>query len=229
MKERPSLKSFLLTKVEKILAPPEIKRAFSEFADAGLVKLGFLPEKMDGRGKILHISDTPTNMYGYLARTLRRIDPSVAVHTGDLADDVKLGLYPSEAGRYAAAARRLLNILAAPHRKVILVLGNHDSADLLPPLPSGCVVYDGAAEIELFGADFRIAHHVEKIMEKPVQYNLYGHNLSRRSFVDGEGRYFFNGLELMRLIDPVAGEIKTLVYPRGAADARMMRGGRRSR
>jgi hypothetical protein len=63
-------------------------------------------------------------------------------------------------------------------------------------------------------------------MEKPVQYNLFGHDLSSRSFVDGEGRYFLNGIETMNLIDPNAEEIKTLGYPSGANTARMMRGRR---
>jgi 3',5'-cyclic AMP phosphodiesterase CpdA len=150
----------------------------------------------------------------------------VVVHTGDLADDVKLGLYPAEAGRYALAARRLINILLAPHRRVILVMGNHDRADLLPSLPPECAVYEGAVEVKLSGTNFRISHYAEKIMEKPVQYNLFGHDLSSRSFVDGEGRCFLNGIETMNLIDPDTDEIKTLVYPRGADGARMMRGRR---
>ncbi|MDR3165012.1 MAG: metallophosphoesterase, partial [Synergistaceae bacterium] len=185
MKKRPSLKSFLLSKLRRTFDPVKIKRLFVEFSDISLVRLGYLPEKMDGLGKILHISDTPTGMYGYLARTLRRINPSVVVHTGDIADDIKLGLYPAEAGRYSLAAGRLINILLAPHRKIIIVLGNHDRADLLPTLPPECAVHEGAIDVKLLGANFRISHYAEKIMEKPVQYNLFGHDLSSRSFVDG--------------------------------------------
>ena len=226
MKERPSLKRFLLSKLRQTFDTAKIKRLFLEFADDSFVRLGYLPEKMDGLGKILHISDTPINMYGYLARTLRRINPSVVVHTGDLADDIKLALYPAEAGRYGLAAGRLINILLAPHRRVVIALGNHDRADLLPSLPPECSAHEGAVEIKLFGANFRISHYAEKIMEKPVQYNLFGHDLSSRSFVDGDGRYFLNGIETMNLIDTGAAEIKTLAYPRGADSARMMRGHR---
>jgi predicted phosphodiesterase len=223
MKERPSLKDYLLSKLRQTFAGAKIKRRFMEFADDSFVRLGYLPEKMDGMGKILHISDTPISIYGYLSRTLRRINPSVVVHTGDLADDIKLGLYPAEAGRYARAAGRLINILLAPHRRVLIVLGNHDRTDLLPSLPAECSVHEGTVEVKLLGANFRISHYAEKIMEKPVQYNLFGHDLSSRSFVDGEGRYFLNGIETMNLIDPSAEEIKTLVYPKGANCARMMR------
>ncbi|MDR1510418.1 MAG: metallophosphoesterase [Synergistaceae bacterium] len=223
MKERPPLKSYLLSKFRQIFAGTDIKLRLAKFADDSFVRLGYLPEKMDGLGKILHISDTPTTMYGYLARTLRRVSPSVVVHTGDLADDIKLGLYPTESGRYANAARKLINILLAPHRRVLIVLGNHDRADLLPSLPAECSVHEGAVDVKLSGANFRISHYAEKIMEKPVQYNLFGHDLSSRSFVDGEGRYFLNGIEMMRLIDPGADEIKMLVYPRCTDGARMMR------
>ncbi|MDR1581173.1 MAG: metallophosphoesterase [Synergistaceae bacterium] len=223
MKERPSLKVYLLSKLRQTFETAKIKRRLAEFADDSFVRLGYLPEKMDGLGKILHISDTPTSMYGYLARTMHRVNPSVVAHTGDLADDIKLDMYPAEAGRYALAAGRLINILLAPHRKVLIVLGNHDRADLLPSLPPECSVHEGTVEVKLLGANFRISHYAEKIMEKPVQYNLFGHDLSSRSFLDGEGRYFLNGIEAMRLIDPSADEIKTLAYPKSANGARMMR------
>jgi predicted phosphodiesterase len=223
MKERPSLKSYLLSRLRQTLAPADVKRRLAELADRGFVRLGYLPEKIDGYGKILHISDTPTGMYGYLSRTLRRINPSVVVHTGDLADDIKLSMYPAEADRYASAAGKLINILLAPHRRVVIVLGNHDRAELLPSLPPECSVHEGVIEMKLSGANFRISHYAEKIMEKPVQYNLFGHDLSRRSFADGEGRHFLNGIEAMNLIDPDAEDIKTLVYPKSADSARMMR------
>jgi hypothetical protein len=87
-------------------------------------------------------------------------------------------------------------------------------------------VHEGTVDVKLLGANFRISHYAEKIMEKPVQYNLFGHDLSSRSFVDDEGRHFLNGIETMNLIDTGAGEIKTLVYPKSADGARMLRGHR---
>jgi hypothetical protein len=226
LKEKPSPWNALLERLGKTIDPGNMKRSFSRLLDDGFVKLGFLPEMMDGAGKILHLSDTPTNMYGYLARVLRRINPSVVVHTGDLADDIKLGLYPGEAGRYSAAARRLFNILLAPHRTVIVALGNHDRMDLLPPLPSECIVCDNVMNMTLFGAKFRISHYIENVMEKPERYNLFGHDPASESFVDGEGRYFLNGIEIMRVIDPAADEMSFLIYPRRTRNARNMRGGR---
>ena len=91
--------------------------------DRALVKAGWLPEMMDGSYKILHLSDTPVTIYGYLARLLRRVSPSVLVHTGDLADDIKIGLYPGERERYRSAVRKLFDIIQAPRRRIILSLG----------------------------------------------------------------------------------------------------------
>ena len=205
------------------------KRTFSGLADDGLVKMGILPPMMDGSGKVLHISDTPAAIYGYLARVLRRVSPAVVVHTGDLADDIKLDNYPAEAARYAAAARRLINILLAPHRTVVFALGNHDRADLLPPLISQCVVCDNDAAVNMtfFGAGFRISHYAERVTDKPERYNLFGHDPGRESFADDSDRFFFNGMELMRIIDPITGEIMTLSYPGETKTARAIRVGRR--
>ena len=228
MKARPSSWDAWLSRVRESMEPDAIKRSISRFADDSLVKMGILPPMMDGKGKVLHISDTPTKMNGYLARALRRLAPSVVVHTGDLADDIKLANYPAEAAHYAAAAKKLINILLAPHRVVVLALGNHDRADLLPPLPAQCILCDNddAINMTFFGARFRISHYAERVTDKPERYNLFGHDPDRESFVDDMDRYFFNGMELMRIIDPVTGEIITMAYPRETKNARSMRGGR---
>jgi predicted phosphodiesterase len=226
VKQKPSPFGALLTLLSKTISPGKVKRSLSRAVDDGFVKLGIMPEMMDGSGKILHISDTPTMMYGHLARLLRRVNPSIVIHTGDLADDIKLDMYPSEADRYKDAARRLINILLAPHRRVIIALGNHDRADLLPPLPSQCVVCDNTINMTLYGATFRMSHYIERVTDSPEQYNLFGHDPMSESFVDEEGRYYLNGMDIMRMIDPVTDEIQFLNYPWSARNARNMRAGR---
>jgi predicted phosphodiesterase len=197
-------------------------RSLDRALDRGLVWIGWIPEMMDGTGKILHVSDTPTPMYGYLARLLRRVNPSIVVHTGDLADDIKLEIYPGEAERYRAAAKRIIDILAAPHRKVILALGNHDKRELLPALPSQCVICDNVLDITLCGQGFRVSHYFERILENPARYNLFGHSLERSSFSDDEERRFFNGMEKMRLISPDGGTA-IFNYPKFTNNARLAR------
>jgi predicted phosphodiesterase len=225
MKSRPGRVGGFWKKFGKFF-PSRPGRSFDLLLDKCLVWAGWIPEMMDGTGKILHISDTPTCMYGYLARLLRRVNPSVVVHTGDLADDIKLEIYPGEAERYRAAARRIVDILVAPRRKVVLSLGNHDRRELLPPLPSQCVICDNAVDLTLCGEKFRVSHYFESTLDKPARYNLFGHSMEQPSFSDDKERYFFNGLEMMRLIGPDA-DITIFNYPKAANAARLARQNRR--
>lgn len=202
------------------------RQAAADLADRCFVKAGWLPDAVDGGGKVLHMSDTPTEIYGYLARLLRRVNPSVVVHTGDFSDNIKLELYPGEEARYEQAMRRLLNILMAPHRVVYLVMGNHDRADLLPPLPPRCVLCNNVTELQYRGVTFGISHYAESLRERPSRYNLFGHELITESYRDEQDRCFLNGVETMRLIDPVSGEVTGLPYPRKTDDARLLRRGR---
>ena len=221
MKPRPGYTEGLWRKSRDFfLASPG--RSFDLLLDKWLVRMGWVPEMMDGIGKILHISDTPTCMYGYLARFLRRVNPSVSVHTGDLADDIKLEIYPAEAERYRAAARHLMDILLAPRRKVIISLGNHDKRELLPALPSQCVICDNVMDITLYGEKFRVSHYFESVLDSPARYNLFGHSMETASFSDDEERCFLNGLEMMRLIDLDTG-ITIFNYQKAANDARLAR------
>lgn len=192
--------------------------------DRTLVKIGWIPEMTDGSYRILHLSDTPVTIYGYLARLLRRINPSILIHTGDLADDVKIGLYPGERERYRVSVRKLFDIIQAPRRRIILSLGNHDKIDLLPPTPRECIICENVMDFDLWGASFRISHYIERIMSGPTaRFNLYGHTPEPGSYVDDEERYYLNGIERIRLIDPRTGEIESLPYPRFTDNARCMR------
>jgi hypothetical protein len=227
MKIRPSSGVVFWKKIKDALAGSDWRRSFNEAVDGGLVKLRIVPERMDGAGKVLHVSDTPTGMYGYLARVLRRVNPSVVIHTGDLADDIKLEMYPAEAGRYKTAAARLINILTAPHRTTVIALGNHDDAALLPELPPSCVVCgEPVFEAEFFGERFRASHYFERVEDGGARYNLFGHSPEPESRAGDDGGYFFNGVEAIRLIDPPTGETNLIFYPWSVNRARYLRRGR---
>jgi Predicted phosphohydrolases len=223
MKRRPSYLQGVFGSLRQKLSTSWANRSAARMVDFALVKTGWLPERLDGSGKLLHISDTPTAIYPYIARLLRRVNPSVVVHTGDLADDIKLEMYPEEAERYARFMRRLLNVLAAPHRTVYLTIGNHDRADLLPPLPPRCHICEDVAEISFRGVHFRLSHYLERLAGSPAKFNLFGHAWEDESYSDGDGRYFLNGVEVMRLIDPASEEIEFLRYPSGTENARHLR------
>ena len=228
MKKRPSGAKDVGALREK-LSVSAIKRSLDVFLDRCFVRMGWMPEIMDGTGRVLHISDTPTNMYKYLARLLRRVNPSVIIHTGDLADDIKLEMYRGEKEHYRAAVSRLMDIMQFPHRRIIIALGNHDCRELLPHLPVGCVICDNVMDIELFGETFCISHYMERTLDSSAKFNLFGHSPEHESNIDSSGRYFINGLELIRLIEPQSADIKPLQYPAYVEYARTLSTGRRFR
>ena len=49
---------------------------------------------------ILHISDTPTSYYANIERLLKQIRPTLLIHTGDLADEYKVGRIPEHLPGY---------------------------------------------------------------------------------------------------------------------------------
>ncbi|MFZ2811662.1 MAG: metallophosphoesterase, partial [Thermovirgaceae bacterium] len=95
-----------------------------------------LPVCLEGaRGRCLvHVSDTPSAFYGDLDKLLGYLEPLCLVHTGDLVDEVKLGLRP---GDDALFRRRLKGLVKAmgkvPGERVTIVAGNHDLAGEIHP------------------------------------------------------------------------------------------------
>ncbi|CDF58680.1 metallophosphoesterase [Thermobrachium celere] len=52
------------------------------------------------RNTILHISDTPSNIYPELIRLVKKLSPDYIIHTGDVVDNIKLELYPFKLKEY---------------------------------------------------------------------------------------------------------------------------------
>ncbi len=45
-----------------------------------------------GEPSLLHVSDIPSDYYRFIYRLIEKLEPAYLVHTGDLADEVKLEL-----------------------------------------------------------------------------------------------------------------------------------------
>ena len=175
------------------------------------------------KGALLHISDTPSIMYGHLRRLLRRISPSWIVHTGDLVDDVKLERNPGSLDLYEAKVRKLLDILeTSSAEELCLVLGNHDNERILQKYASRSIIVRGCTDIFPEGRHMRVAHRSEEVLRNPAPINLFGHDTSLTGGFR-EDRLFLNGLEFMHLLDLRKKEIFYLDYPFGTDDARLLR------
>ena len=57
---------------------------------------------------LLHISDTPVDIYKYIFRIVEKLKPQIIVHTGDLVDNIKLEKYKDKIIQYHKGVAKLL-------------------------------------------------------------------------------------------------------------------------
>jgi predicted MPP superfamily phosphohydrolase len=188
------------------------------------IRVGLNPPVIDASNKVLHISDTPFMMFQYLKRVLRRLKPAWVIHTGDLVDDIKLEMRPKMLDLYKKKVAKLINLLSEGDSGVILVTGNHDHLPTLLEMTasSPIQVWSKPGLLYLGNFHFYIAHKYEEISPERSEYNLYGHNLERKSYIDeSTNKFYLNGLEYMNLIDLESGDVESLHYPYGTDNARL--------
>ncbi|MDO5114561.1 MAG: metallophosphoesterase [Synergistaceae bacterium] len=194
------------------------------FDDLG-IWFGINPPCIDAKDMLLHISDTPSTMYPYLKRVLRRLKPAWIVHTGDFVDNIKLELRRGMIDLYEKKIKDFISIFEEEDYGAILVTGNHDEPSaLLSELQSDSVqLWTGPGNFSLGSFTFRAGHAYSDVKDAPEQYNLFGHSLERRTGGTKDGKMFLNGLESMYLIHIYSGEIISIPYPPGTDGARMER------
>lgn len=189
--------------------------------------LWHIPGPRSGHGRVLHISDTPRTIFGMIADIVEFLEPSVIIHTGDLADDIKLEIYPRETHQYSLACEKLFRALAGPDRAVYIAIGNHDNADVFPPLPEGFVVCREKTTFDYMKKTFTISHYPPADDEDEATFRLFGHDMSVLTGNRGE-TCLLNGNEAMWLIDPDDETATRIDYPKRTNAARMLRRRRRA-
>lgn len=124
--------------------------------------------------RVLHIGDTESAAYPYYRRLVELVRPDVILHTGDLADEVKIGRDPSLLHEYTVKVRCLLDILQASGARVIVVPGNHDVREIIEKLAPFAEIYEKGSEVLLSGIPCRVGHQVKE-MTFDRRYCMYGH------------------------------------------------------
>lgn len=135
-----------------------------------------IPESVKNRsGKILlHIGDVSSWGYPYIKRLIKKIKPDVLVHTGDLADEFKVGRIPDHILPYKKAVPRILKIMEKYANEVYIVPGNNDLEDFITENITKSKIVQANTVIDIYGIPFLLCHMVMDI-DGDAEFYLYGH------------------------------------------------------
>ncbi|WP_409226825.1 metallophosphoesterase [Gudongella sp. SC589] len=172
---------------------------------------------------LLHISDTPSSIYPEIKRLIRVLNPDYIVHTGDVSDNIKVGLHPSYITRYKHEAKKMLKILDSSNaEKVFLSLGNHDKLDFVKKNCGRIKVIEDRELITIQGRKFAISHYSDFLKDIDADIYLYGHDLSIESQTI-DSRVYLNGISAIHVITIPELDITRLDYPQGTDSERLKR------
>lgn len=161
---------------------------------------------------ILHISDTPEDIYGYIFRIVDILKPKYIIHTGDMADNIKLENYKNRVEQYSQAVKKLVERLEEnKFSKIYYAMGNHDDYETVSRLSKRGVVFkEGVITID--DCNIAVGHYYKEYSQDDVSFNLYGH-----SFIPGHheknGMVGLNGLLNINIIDLYDKRVFHLIYP----------------
>jgi len=160
---------------------------------------------------LLHISDTPVGIYNYIFRIINILKPEYIIHTGDMADDIKLGIYKDKIEHYRRGVKRLIECLEKnEYSKVYYALGNHDDYETVSQLTRrGIILNDEFVSIE--GCSFTVCHYYKEYSHK-ADFNLYGHSFDPVNYKEND-TVGLNGLLHINIIDLSSKEVFYLEYP----------------
>lgn len=182
----------------------------------------YIPEELQkAKGPLLlHISDTPQEIYSYILLLVELVNPSYIIHTGDLVDNIKLEICPQEIEGYRSSLKRFVSQLEGCSKaSIYYVMGNHDKAEIVQGVSErGIVMVEGHIMIE--GIQFYVNHyHLEE--EVKSQYYLFGHSFKPSSYKIHQ-QIGLNGVEGINVIDLATQQIHRLPYPFGTNQFRKM-------
>lgn len=166
-----------------------------------------LPEGIeDIKGeRVLHIGDTLSCDYPYYRELISRLKPDVIIHTGDLADEVKVGRIPTVKYEYISKIKRLSEILAGSRARLIICPGNNDLADEIKRLLPSAEIYPENSAVNISGVDCKIGHIVSNITFDKT-WSFYGHGFRddfwRARFNLQASPYRFNASHASYLCSP---------------------------
>lgn len=135
-----------------------------------------IPGKLrtEGQFKLLHIGDTHSATYLYYKQIIQMVKPDVIIHTGDTADEVKVGRIPETREEYLEKIQELLDIWGNANCKVYWIPGNNDLPEEIAKRAPFVEIVQPDTVLNMEGVEICVTHSKEQITKKADIY-LYGH------------------------------------------------------
>lgn len=189
----------------------------------GLFNVPYVPEELLNcpRPRVLHISDTPGNIYPFLFRLADKLQPEYLIHTGDFLDEIKLENRPGQIVEYRPRLKKLFHKLEElPVGTIYLVPGNHDDLDAVSESVQRSKILPEKSWIEIERTRFFVSHHYE---EEAVgaDFFLFGHSLTP-DHIRRDKAVVLNGIPAIHLISLPTKRVFRLSYPSGTDSARKL-------
>ena len=183
----------------------------------------FIPKELTENLKgpiLLHVSDTPAGIYGYIFRIIDILEPEIIIHTGDLVDNIKLEKCRNKINRYSYEVAKLIEGLEKNgYSEIYYILGNHDDYKTIKNLTKrGTIIQDGIITIN--NCKIAVSHYYKEYSDR-VDFNLYGHCFEPGHYKNNE-TVGLNGVLNINIIDLSTKEIYHLNYPVGTNRLRLM-------
>jgi len=127
--------------------------------------------------RVLHIGDTHSHCYPYFKKLIEITHPDVIIHTGDLADDVKVGNYAAKFEEYKSKIRHILTAMDESGARLIIVCGNNDLVTEIKSIVPRAEIYAENSVVEIDGTECRVGHYVDR-MTFDKKWTFYGHSIA---------------------------------------------------
>lgn len=124
--------------------------------------------------KILHIGDTSSVTYCYYRKLIEAVKPDMIIHTGDTADEDKVGCDPTVRESYLKKAKILAQILKDADCPVYWVPGNNDLPEEIAKIAPFFKIVQPDSVVEIEGHTFCLTHSRQQIT-KQAEFYLFGH------------------------------------------------------
>lgn len=183
----------------------------------------YIPPELFGttEQKVLHLSDTPTSLYTAISCLVNTLKPDVIIHTGDLADDIKLEHNAHNINFYNRSVGPFIKILeGCSADKIYIIPGNHDDIGVIAQHIDKTELLKEGQIIKINNISFGLAHRLKRLPQS-ADYKLYGHNF-KKPMNKTANEVYLNGLNNINVVLLPSSEVVKIPYTWGTNRDRKM-------